>query len=170
MTAYFRSAMREQARSPRAGLIHVLMDASVDGACLDDDEVIANVIVTLAGGQESPSPHTGRLAPDDVVLGGKQIRKRQAIMAAGSRDPARFDDPDRLDLTRPNNRSLAFGWAAHFCFGVPLARIEGQIALPTLPRRLPGLTLADRPLVWHENLGLRGLAVLPVGFGAESPS
>ena len=68
---------------------------------------------------ESPSQHTARLAPDDVELGGKQIKKRQAViavMAAGNRDPERFADPDRLDFARPDNRHLAFGWGAHFCF------------------------------------------------------
>jgi cytochrome P450 len=214
MTVYFRSAMQQQARSPRDGLIRLLMDASGGAEGLDDDEIIANIIVTLVGGQEtttnlignglltllnhpgelarlrddpsiigpaveellryeSPSQHTARIAPDDMDLGGKRIRKRQAVMAvmaAGNRDPARFDDPDRLDLTRPNNRHLAFGWAAHFCFGAPLARIEGQIAFATLLRRLPGLALAPHRLVWRENLGLRGLAALPVRFDAQPAS
>jgi cytochrome P450 len=212
MTAYVRSAMQEQARSRRDGLLQLLMDAPDGAERLDDNEVVANVIVTLVGGQEtttnlignglltllrhpadlarlrddpsiiepaveellryeSPSQHTARLAPDDVVLGGKRIRKRQAVMAvmaAGNRDPARFADPDRLDLTRPNNRHLAFGWAAHYCFGAPLARIEGQIAFATLLRRLPDLTLSTPKLVWRQNLGLRGLAALPVSFNARS--
>jgi hypothetical protein len=86
-------------------------------------------------------------------------------MAAANRDPARFPDPDRLDLTRTDNRHVAFGWAAHFCFGAPLARIEGQIAFPTLLRRLPDLALEPGPLVWRQNLGLRGLTALPVTFG-----
>ena len=88
---------------------------------------------------ESPSQHTARLAPDDVVLGGKQIRKRQAViavMAAGNRDPERFPDPDRLDLDRPDNRHLAFGWAAHFCFGAPLARLEAEIAFGSILTRI----------------------------------
>ncbi len=116
---------------------------------------------------ESPSQHTGRLAPDDVVLGGKHIRKRQAViavMAAGNRDPERFPDPDRLDFDRPDNRHLAFGWGAHFCFGAPLARLEGQIAFETLLRRFPVLELTGAPLVWRENLGLRGLKSLPLTF------
>jgi cytochrome P450 len=110
------------------------------------------------------------LAPDDVTLGGKLIRKRDAVMAvmaAANRDPERFPDPDRLDLTRKENRHLAFGWAAHFCFGAPLARMEGQIAFASLLRRLPDLKLEPARLEWRENLGLRGLKALPVSFGAS---
>ena len=80
---------------------------------------------------ESPSQHTGRLAPEDVELGGRMIRKGQAVMAvmaAANRDPERFRDPDRFDITRVDNRHLAFGYAAHFCFGAALARVEGQEA------------------------------------------
>ena len=116
---------------------------------------------------ESPSQQTARLARDDVTLGGKSIRKRQAViavMAAGNRDPERFAEPDRLDFNRPDNRHLAFGWAAHFCFGAPLARIEGQMAFATLLRRFPRLALTDEPLVWRENLGLRGLKSLPLTY------
>jgi cytochrome P450 len=208
MTAYFRARIREQRAHPREGLVSALMNAEVDGDRLTEDEVIANCIVTMVGGQEtttnlignglltllrhpdelealrrnlslvpsaveellryeSPSQHTARLAPDDVELGGRLIRKRQAViavMAAGNRDPARFPDPDRLDLARPDNRHLAFGWAAHFCFGAPLARIEGQIAFEAIVRRLRGLSLDPRPLVWRANLGLRGLTELRVSF------
>jgi pimeloyl-[acyl-carrier protein] synthase len=209
MTRYFRAAIREQERRPRHGLIQLLLDASEGGSHLSEDEVIANVIVTMVGGQEtttnlignglltlirnpaalvrlrddpsiiepaveellryeSPSQHTARLAPEDLVIGGKQIKKREAVMAvmaAANRDPDRFPDPDRLDLARKDNRHVAFGWAAHFCFGAPLARIEGQVAFATLLRRLPDLALLPEPLVWRQNLGLRGLSALPVAFG-----
>jgi len=214
MTAYFRAAIREQERLPHEGLIHSLMTAEVDGARLSEEEVIANTIVTMVGGQEtttnligngmltllrhpaalaqlrdessiiesaveellryeSPSQHTARIAPDDCELGGKRIRKRDAVMAvmaAGNRDPARFADPDRLDLRRADNRHLAFGWAAHFCFGAPLARMEGQIAFSVLARRLRDLSLAPQNLVWRENLGLRGLKALQVSFRPQSVS
>jgi hypothetical protein len=116
---------------------------------------------------ESPSQHTGRLAPEDRELGGKLIRKRQAVMAvmaAANRDPERFPEPDRFDITRKDNRHLAFGYAAHFCFGAALARVEGQEALEAIVSRIPHLEAEPGPLVWRNNLGLRGLTALPVRF------
>jgi pimeloyl-[acyl-carrier protein] synthase len=205
MTAYFRAAIREQRDHPRDGLIHALSTAEIEGDRLSEEEVIANCIVTMVGGQETttnligngmlsllrnpdqleklrarlslipsaveellryetPSQHTTRMAPADMELGGKLIRKRQAVIAvmgAANRDPERFADPDRLDIARVDNRHVAFGWAAHSCFGAPLARMEAQIAFETLLRRLPNLTLEPGPLVWRQNLGLRGLTALP---------
>jgi pimeloyl-[acyl-carrier protein] synthase len=213
MTAYFRAAMQRLRDEPREGLIYSLMTAEISGDRLTEEEIIANSIVTMVGGQEtttnligngvlallrhrdqlerlradlslipsaveellryeSPSQHTARIAPQDTELGGKQIRKGQAVIAvmgAGNRDPERFPDPDRLDIGRTDNRHLAFGWAAHFCFGAPLARIEGQIALEAIVRRLPDLALEPGPLVWRDNLGLRGLISLPVTFGQALP-
>lgn len=213
MIDYFRAAVRAQEARPREGLVGALVRAEVDGDRFTEDEVIANCIVTMVGGQEtttnligngvlsllrhpaqlerlrgdpaligsaveellryeSPSQHTARLAPEDVVLGGTLIRRRQAVIAvmgAANRDPARFPDPDRLDLARPDNRHVAFGWAAHFCFGAPLARLEGQVAFSTLLRRLPGLRLEPAPLIWRDNLGLRGLVALPVAFAPGRP-
>jgi cytochrome P450 len=116
---------------------------------------------------ESPSQHTGRLAGEDVTLGDKPIRKGQAVMAvmaAANRDPERFPDPDRFDIARTDNRHLAFGYAAHFCFGAALARVEGQEVFEALTRRFPVLELQPAPLTWRNNLGLRGLIALPVKF------
>jgi hypothetical protein len=206
MTAYFADAVRRQATQPTEGLVGALANAEVSGDRLTEEEVVANVIVTLVGGletttnlignglltllhhpeemqrlrrdpalmpaaveellrYESPSQHTARLAPEDVTLGDKLIKRGQAVIAvmgAGNRDPERFPDPDLLDLDRADNRHLAFGWASHFCFGAPLARIEGQIAFSALLRRLSGLRLAPGPITWRTNLGLRGLKALPV--------
>ena len=116
---------------------------------------------------ESPIQYTARLAPANVDLGGKAIRRPQAVIAvvgAANHDPERFRHPDRLDITRQDNRHLAFGWAAHFCFGAPLARLEGQIALSTILRRLRNLALDTVALVWRCNMGFRGLESLPVTF------
>jgi cytochrome P450 len=118
----------------------------------------------------SPVQHTARIAPGDMQLGGKTIQKGSkvvAVLAAANRDPARFPDPDNLDLRRPNNKHLAFGWAAHFCFGAPLARMEGQIAFNTLLRRVANPALLDKNLEWRTNAGLRGLTMLNISF--ESP-
>jgi pimeloyl-[acyl-carrier protein] synthase len=208
MTRYFREAMAQQRANPGEGLLGAMMTAEVAGDRLSDDEIIANVIVTMVGGQEtttnlignglltllrapdqlerlrhepalvpsaveellryeSPSQHTGRLAPEDLELGGKPIRQRQAVIAvmgAANRDPERFPDPDRVDLGRRDNRHVAFGWGPHFCFGAALARIEGQVAFETLLRRMPELALEPGPLVWRTNLGLRGLTALPITF------
>lgn len=208
MTAYYRDRIREQERDPRDGVVHALMTAEIDGDRLSEDEVIANCIITMTGGQEtttnligngllsllqdsgelarlqaspslvpsaieellryeSPIQHTGRLAPADMELGGKLIRKRHAVISvigAANRDPERFPNPDRLDITRTDNRHLAFGWAGHYCFGAPLARVEGQIAFSTILRRLRNLALEPAPLRWRNNMGFRGLEALPVRF------
>ncbi|MFE1789854.1 cytochrome P450, partial [Streptomyces sp. NPDC059525] len=74
-------------------------------------------------------------------------------------------DPDRLDITRRDNAHLAFGHGIHYCLGAPLARLEGEIAIGTALRRLPGLALAVRPeeIAWRPG-GLRGPESLPVTF------
>jgi hypothetical protein len=120
---------------------------------------------------ESPVQHTARLATEDVVLGGKKIAKRQAIMAiiaAANRDPTRFPNPDLLDFDRTDNRHLAFGWGAHYCFGAPLARLEGSIGFEALLARFSDLELEGGPLSWRENHGLRGLLALPLRYKLKS--
>jgi cytochrome P450 len=206
MVGYFHAAVIRESTHPTEGLINALTTAEVDGDRLSVEEVVANVIVTMVGGQEtttnligngllallrqpdqldrlrsdptlmesgveellryeSPSQHTARLAPEGAVLGGVDIPEGAAVIAvmgAANRDPERFSDPDRLDLSRPDNRHLAFGWSAHFCFGAPLARMEGQIAFETLLSRFPTLDLADETIQWRPNLGLRGLTALHI--------
>jgi hypothetical protein len=208
MTSYFAAAVRQQSTRPTEGLINALATAEVDGDRLTEEEVVANLIVTMVGGQEtttnligngllallrhpdqmqrlredmslmpaaveellrfeSPSQHTARLAPTDLELGGKQIKQRDAVIAvmgAANRDPDRFPEPDSLDLGRQDNRHMAFAWASHFCFGAPLARIEGQVVLSALLARMPELELGPGPVSWRPNLGLRGLTALQVQF------
>jgi len=117
---------------------------------------------------EAPSQHTTRVAHSDCTLGHAQIARGQSVIAvigAANRDPERFPDPDRLDITRKDNKHLSFGAGGHFCFGAPLARMEGEIAFATLLRDAPNFELASESLVWRNNTGLRGLSSLPVTFG-----
>jgi cytochrome P450 len=111
-----------------------------------------------------------RWAAVDVELRGKTIRRGDAvivILGAADRDPERFDDPDRLDLAAEREtRLLAFGRGSHFCLGAPLARLEAEIALGTLLRRLPGLRLAvpEEELRWRPVPLFRSLVALPVAW------
>jgi pimeloyl-[acyl-carrier protein] synthase len=116
---------------------------------------------------DGPVQRTARIPSEDITIGGQTIGKGEMVMpflGAADRDPTQFPDPDRLDITRTDNRHIAFGMGIHFCLGAPLARMEGQIAINTLLARLPKLALAtDRPQ-FRQSLTLRGLAALPVSF------
>jgi len=112
---------------------------------------------------------TMRFALEDATVGGTTIPRGAlvlAVLASANRDEKQFDHPDELDLTRQNNRHVAFGQGAHFCLGAPLARLEGQIAINTVLRRLPKLQLAVpvKSLKWRATPVLRGLEALPVKF------
>jgi pimeloyl-[acyl-carrier protein] synthase len=116
---------------------------------------------------DGPVQRTARVASADATIGGRTIAKGDMVMpfiAAADRDPAQFPEPDRLDLSRSDNRHIAFGWGIHFCLGAPLARIEGQIAIDALVRRLPALELATHEPEYRQSLTLRGLKTLPVKF------
>jgi cytochrome P450 len=91
------------------------------------------------------------------------------VLASGNRDPKRFDDPDRFKPTRRDNRHLGFGSGVHSCFGAPLARIEAQIALTELTRRLDNPRLLQDPPPYRVNPILRGPRQLPLGFKAIRP-
>ena len=116
---------------------------------------------------DGPVQRTARIPSEDVTIGGHTIAKGEMVMpfiGAADRDPAQFPDPDRLDIGRSDNRHIAFGWGIHFCLGAPLARIEGQIAINTLLRRLPKVSLATDEPEYRPSLTLRGLKALPVAF------
>lgn len=120
---------------------------------------------------ESPVQHgTLRIAAEDMEIAGTPIPRGsvvQVCIGAADRDPAVFPAPDRLDITRADNRHLAFGHGIHFCLGAPLARLEGRIAFSTLLTRLPGIALEnpDDALAWRVSGSIvRGLTKLLVRF------
>ena len=121
---------------------------------------------------DSPVQFTSRHALVDLEIGGCRVRAGEtviAVLGAANRDPAQFNDPDRLDLARRPNRHVAFGGGIHFCLGAPLARLEARIAIPALLARLPGLEPGPEPPVRRDTVTLRGLASLPVTFPAAVP-
>jgi cytochrome P450 PksS len=110
---------------------------------------------------------TERYALEDVTISGSTIPKGAlvyVVLASANRDEREFENPDVLDITRQNNRHLAFGQGIHYCVGAPLARLEAQVAISTLLRRAPGLRLdiLEERIRWKKGLVLRGLRALPV--------
>lgn len=136
---------------------------------LRDDPSLATSAVEEVLRYDPPVQMTGRVALEDMEVAGATIRKGQQtilLLAAANRDPAQFPHPERFDITRTENHHLAFGFGIHFCLGAPLARVEGQITLSALVRRFDGLELLTGQPEYKENIVLRGLASLPVGFSA----
>lgn len=112
---------------------------------------------------------TQRWLSEDVEMGGQLLRRGDQVLvllASANRDDQRFADAEGLDITREENHHLAFGKGIHFCLGAPLARLEGQIAIGTLLRRMPHLNLAIDPqdLVWRPGMLIMGVNNLPVTF------
>ena len=118
---------------------------------------------------DGPITLTPRYVHADVEFGGKHIAKDSQVWAmlhAANRDPERFTDPDRFDITRSDNAHLAFGGAAHFCLGAHLARMEAQVAIGTFVRRVHKVELVSETLEYGRSL-FRVLGTLPVRFEAR---
>ena len=132
----------------------------------DNPELIKPAVEELLR-YDSPVQMTGRVALEDIELGGYTLRKGQQVnfmLGAANRDSAQFERPNTLNLTREPNPHLAFGSGIHYCLGAPLARLEGQVALNTLLKRMSNLTLATDKPEHVDNYLLRGLKTLPVSF------
>ncbi|HYC00084.1 MAG TPA: cytochrome P450 [Candidatus Limnocylindrales bacterium] len=115
---------------------------------------------------DGPILLTIRITREDTQFGGKTIPRDRPVMcmlAAANHDPAHFADPERFDIRRTDNDHLAFGGGAHFCLGVHLARMETQIAIATLVRRVRDLELASEEVEWGRSL-FRVLGRLPLAF------
>ncbi|MBD1808522.1 cytochrome P450 [Microcoleus sp. FACHB-SPT15] len=116
---------------------------------------------------EGPALSVVRRAIEDTFIGGRCLRSGQKIycmLHAGNHDPARFPEPERLDIGRKDNRHLGLGLGIHFCLGAVLTRLETKIAINTIVQRLPELHLDTDELTWMPSLAMRGLQALPVAF------
>ena len=112
---------------------------------------------------------TGRTTLEDVdEIGGIALAKGQSVvclLGSANRDPAVYADPDKLDIRRTDIRPLSFGGGIHYCVGAQLARLEGEIAINTLLRRLPNLRIDDiEDPDWRQTFVLRGLNKLPASW------
>ncbi|MFD3449368.1 cytochrome P450 [Microbacteriaceae bacterium 4G12] len=114
---------------------------------------------------------TLRWAAEPFMLHGQNIKTKDRIiisLASANRDEKVFSNADVFDITRKNNRHIAFGHGSHFCLGAPLARLEARVAIPTLLRRMPNIQIQNREQVsWKGNYLMRSLEELPLLFSVE---
>jgi cytochrome P450 len=116
---------------------------------------------------DSPVQWTSRVAGQGIELAGKSLAPSEIILGcvgAANRDPSKFPDPEKFDISRPDIKHLSFGSGVHFCLGAALARMEAQIALSTLVERYPRLRWIGRKLTWMKGLTFRGVTSLPLAL------
>jgi cytochrome P450 len=116
---------------------------------------------------DPPAPSLERIASAEIELRGKTIRKFDRVRwfnSAANRDPGKFPDPNRFDITRSPNAHLSFGHGIHFCLGAHLARIEGQEVFPALATRFPRFALETDPLEYVPAIHVRSLKALEVSW------
>lgn len=134
---------------------------------LTDDPGLIDSAVEEFLRYDSPVQATDRIARKNCEIGGIEITSGRPVvllLGAGNRDPEIFEDPNRLDLGREDNRHLSFSQGVHFCLGAQLARAEAQIALNSFLARYPGFKGDPDPPSWRSSIVLRGPAALPLGL------
>ncbi|MEU0408362.1 cytochrome P450 [Streptomyces griseorubiginosus] len=154
-----------------SGTVHALLAHPDQLALLSAEPDLTDVAVEESLRFNSPVHSTAfRFATEPLDIGGTSIEAGDSVLvslAAASRDPLRFPEPDRFDLRRPVGGHLGFGHGLHHCLGAPLARAETSVALRLLLRHRPALAFATDPdtLTWRSSTLLRGLTQLPLRFG-----
>jgi cytochrome P450 len=114
---------------------------------------------------EAPVPATNKVALEDFSWHGSEVRAGDKVLpfiAAANRDPAQFEEPDRLDIARQPNRHLAFTYGIHFCLGAPLARLEAKLGFEALLGRFPTIEHLDDRASWKPLLFFRALEQLRI--------
>ena len=135
----------------------------------DQPELIKPAVEELVRYVVPAEMTTQRYATQDVTIAGITIPRGEmvlGVLASANRDPKHFENPDVVDIARENNKHLSFGQGMHYCLGAPLSRLEAQIALSTLFRRVPNLRVSISPeqIRWRSGFIVRGLESLPVSY------
>lgn len=148
------------------GILALLQNPEQKQLLQEDSGLIGSAVEELLR-FDAPIQKTRRTAKVDIELGGKTIKAGDLIAmcyASANRDPEQFEEPDRLDIMRADNRHASFAQGIHYCLGAALARMEGQIAISTLLSRMPNLKLETNDLERNPSLVFWGLKALPVTF------
>jgi cytochrome P450 len=136
-----------------------------------DPGQVAGAVEEFARFETPGSLAIRRFPVEDVTIAGVTVPAGETVwvsLASANRDPARFPDPDRLDLARDTSGHLPLGHGIHYCLGAPLARAETEIAVAALLERFPVLALTDGDLRWRRSLRARGLVALPVTYARKN--
>lgn len=135
----------------------------------EDRATIANAVEELLRFLSIAQDAVTRVARDDIQVGDHLVREGEFVtvaLPAANRDPGFLDHPDELDIDHNVRTHVAFGYGIHQCLGQNLARLELQIVLPTLLRRLPGLrvTTPSAAVKRRDNMSVYGVEELPVSW------
>jgi cytochrome P450 len=147
-----------------------LLQHSDQFAKLKEDPALINSAVREVARFDSPVQFSGRAATEDFTWHDQGIRKGQTVillLASANHDPAKFSEPEKLDISRDEGMPLSFGHGTHFCIGASLAYTEAEIAFTTLLERASDLTLLDDVPAWRPNLSFRGLSRLPLSLSVR---
>jgi cytochrome P450 len=150
-----------------SGVLALLLNPAELARLRADPALIASAVEELLRYVNPVSNATFRCATEPVELGGVRIGRGDPVLVSlsgANRDPARFGDPDQLDLGRDSSGHLAFGHGIHYCLGAPLARLEAGIAVSGLLARFGSISLAvpAASLRWRPSTLIHGLESLPV--------
>jgi cytochrome P450 len=145
-----------------------LMQFPDEQAKLRADPTLANAAIEELLRFEGPSGAQVRVVSEPQTIHGKSLAVGDRVfmmLNAANRDPRAYANPDALDLNRDGVMHLTFGFGQHICLGFPLARLEGQIAIPAVLRRWPSIELASDNIQWLNSMVFRGMSALPVKVG-----
>ena len=156
-----------------SGMLALLLNPAELARLRADPSLLGSAIEELLRYVAPVNNATFRFTAEPVEIGGVRIGPGEVVfvsLSGANRDPARYPDPDQLDLGRDGGGHVAFGHGIHYCLGAPLARLEAEIAFAGLLKRFGSMTLAVSPdaLRWRPSTLIHGLESLPVRLRSEA--